>query len=221
MEHHLEHHLDVVRTARYHTAGGTAQADDVWYLLHGYGQLAAGILAGAGALGRPGRCLVAPEALSRFYVDPSASGSHARSVVGASWMTREDREAEIRDQLGYLDALHRRILGLLPAAPRRVTVLGFSQGAAAAARWCAHGAVRPDLLILGGGVPPDDLSADGSGRLGGMEVRLVRGNRDALVSESAMALAASLLAALGARVELLSFAGGHRLDDATLARFNA
>src|ERR1051325_10016453 len=48
------------------------------------------------------RRLVAPEGLSRFYLSERATERR----VGASWMTREDRLAEIADYLGYLDAVY-------------------------------------------------------------------------------------------------------------------
>ncbi|MCY7356827.1 MAG: phospholipase, partial [Rudanella sp.] len=36
-----EHHLSVQRTARYYTLGDfTEQTTDLWFVLHGYGQLA-------------------------------------------------------------------------------------------------------------------------------------------------------------------------------------
>ena len=64
------HRLVVPRTARYVTLGAiddNGNPQDVWLLCHGYGQLASQFLDSAGALEHPGRVLVAPEALSRFY----------------------------------------------------------------------------------------------------------------------------------------------------------
>src|SRR5687767_2104602 len=103
------HAITTARTARYYTAGaetpaGAREANppgereahgpvrEVWLACHGYGQLAGRFLAGLDAVRAPGRLLVAPEGLSRFYVDDR----HER--VGASWMTREAREDEIDDQ---------------------------------------------------------------------------------------------------------------------------
>ena len=52
------------------------------------------------ALEDESRVLVAPEGLSRFYVNAT------HGLVGASWMTREDRQHEIDDYVGYLDAIY-------------------------------------------------------------------------------------------------------------------
>ena len=96
-----EHELTVSRTARYYTLGDRGPAvREVWMACHGYGQMAARFARHFTALEQPGRALVFPEAHSRFYVD--AAG---RELVGASWMTREHRQAEIRDYVAYLDAV--------------------------------------------------------------------------------------------------------------------
>ena len=138
-----EHRLTAPRTARYFTLGSDAAAlGEVWFVLHGYGQLAARFLTGFAPIDDGTRLVVAPEALSRFYVD------HANRKVGASWMTREDRLAEIDDYVRYLDAVRAEVLR--DGTPRQssVHVLGFSQGAAAAARWTASGAGPVDRLVL-------------------------------------------------------------------------
>ena len=58
--------LVVDRHARIGIVGDLASADEAWILLHGYGMLARGILHWFRAAQRPGRVLIAPEALSRF-----------------------------------------------------------------------------------------------------------------------------------------------------------
>ena len=93
-----EHHLSTPRTARYHTLGDPASATHIWIVLHGYGQLARYFLRPFEGL-ETGQLIAAPEGLSRFYSDIA----HTR--VGATWMTREDRDHEIIDQAIYLDRL--------------------------------------------------------------------------------------------------------------------
>ena len=137
----VERHLKVTRTARYWTVGDPGQGDggEIWFVLHGYKQLARRFLRRFEALATDRRMLVAPEALSRFYVSPEPGRHGPRSVVGATWMTREDRLNEIEDYVAYLDGLAEE----LGAARHRMTVLGFSQGVATATRWVVRGAVRP------------------------------------------------------------------------------
>ncbi len=122
-----EHHITVARTARYFTIGDPA-ATEIWFVCHGYGQLAARFLKRFEPITEGARLVVAPEGLSRFYV---GSGERRDQPVGATWMTREDRLHEIADYVKYLDAVYADVVGDGPA-PGRVRALGFSQGAATA-----------------------------------------------------------------------------------------
>ena len=208
--------MRVPRTARYWTEGDPASARELWFILHGYGQLAAELLARAAPLAGDGRLVVAPEALSRFYATGATSGSHAQSGIGASWMTREDRDHEIEDYISYLDALASRVMAPLSSAPR-VNVLGFSQGVATAARWVAAGGVRPATLVLWGSLPPADLREGGRGWPAGLDVRLVYGTRDRLITPDALEVTLSRFRREGVRATVQTFEGGHRLDDGVLA----
>ncbi len=189
-------------------AGDPDVSRSVWYLLHGYGQLAPDFLAQCEALDRPGRLLVAPEGLSRFYT----RGVSERP--GASWMTREDRDAEIRDQAAYLEAVHTEVVRRMGKPPDRTFVLGFSQGATTADRWVAGGGLQPDAVMLWGGAPAMDL------RAGTPVVRhllMVHGTQDPFVTPRAVPPILDLLASRGQEVETVSFEGGHVVDPSTLA----
>jgi Predicted esterase len=142
--------------------------------------------------------------------------SHVSAPVGASWMTREDRDHEIEDYISFLDALLSRVMAPLDPAPR-VHVLGFSQGVATAARWVAAGGVRPVTLVLWGSLPPGDLDDAGRRRFDGLDVRLVHGTRDHLITADALSSAVTRLGRAGAQVRVETFEGGHRLDRAVLA----
>src|SRR3989454_4582762 len=148
-----EHHVGVSRTARYFTLGNSSSGvGEVWFACHGYGQLAARFLEKLRVLDGGRRYLVAPEGLSRFYLSESATERR----VGASWMTREDRLAEIEDYVRFLDAVSAEVLGLIDRSQITVHALGYSQGAATVSRWAAVGKARVDHLVLWGGeLPPD------------------------------------------------------------------
>jgi predicted esterase len=205
------HRLMVPRSARYLTAGSLDSGiDDVWILCHGYGQLASHLLSDAGALARPGRLLVAPEALSRFYLP-----DHEK--VGASWMTREDRLAEMEDYVRYLDLVHDQIFEVVSRSQARLRLLGFSQGVATAARWAVRGRADVDHLILWGSpLPPELDGGEALAPLGRLKLFLVGGNRDEFLSEKARAEQRSRLGGHGIAFEEMTFTGGHRLDDRTL-----
>ncbi|MGI4869829.1 MAG: alpha/beta hydrolase [Janthinobacterium lividum] len=211
----MEHHLSVPRTARYQQLGEPSAATrQLWVLLHGYGQLAEYFIrhfVPLHAADPTGTVVVAPEGLSRFYL----SGTSGR--VGASWMTRADRLAEIADQHTYLTALLRPLLAAAPSA--NVFVLGFSQGTATAARWLTALAAiegwRPHRLVLwAGDFPSDALPAPAL--LPGLPVAVVCGNKDHYVSYEQFQQQAAVLEQHGAVVSQLGFAGGHTLNESVL-----
>lgn len=208
----VSHHLTVPRTARYLTLGEVEGAAEIWVVLHGYSMLASGILAWFRPAARPGRLLVAPEGLSRAYFE-----DHGMRRVGASWMTKEDREAEIEDYVRYLDVLADRLLAGVADRPR-IEVHGFSQGTATACRWVTFGRHRVDRVALwGGGVPPDlDLNRFRSS-LGAAPLLLLAGRRDRYLPESAVEAEVARLRTAGVPFELRRYDAGHRVAPEPLA----
>src|SRR5688500_361628 len=130
-----EHRLSVTRTARYFALGDPARAGEVWFVCHGYGHRAARCLEKRRRLDDGRGDVVAPEGLSRLYL----SECPTERRVGASWMSREDRLAEIDDYVRYLDAVYAVVCGLVDRSRVAVHALGFSQGAATVSRWVAMG----------------------------------------------------------------------------------
>ena len=105
-----EEHLTVQRTARYYTLGAAGPGlRQLVVACHGYGQLAGRFIRHFAPLDDGSRLVVAPEALSRFYLDEPGTAPAAERRVGACWMTREDRLHEIDDYVRYLDALYARV----------------------------------------------------------------------------------------------------------------
>ena len=208
-----EHHLRVRRTARYFTLGpGAASAREVWIVLHGYGQLAARFLRQFAPLDDGARSIVAPEGLSRFYAEAGRNDK-----IGACWMTREDRLAEIEDYVRYLDALYDEVMRDAVAAP--VTVLGFSQGTATAARWLAQGnAMAGRLILWGGEVPPDLDLAAARERWEKTNVLFVVGSEDPFITPKVLARDEQRLREHGIPFRVERFGGGHEIVPAVLER---
>ncbi|MBT9394696.1 phospholipase [Hymenobacter sp. NST-14] len=209
----MEHQIAVTRTARYSQLGELSAATRrVWFVAHGYGQLAAYFIRHFAHLTAqdPTLVIIAPEGLSRFYLQ----GTGGR--VGATWMTREDRLAEIDDYVSYLNQL---ATTLLPrAAPEAaVTVLGFSQGAATVSRWLARAPFRPAHLILWAGAFPPDMDFPVATRLlRRLPVTLVCGTEDEFITDEALGQQQAFLRQLGVAAELVRFAGTHTLHRETL-----
>jgi len=203
--------IRVPRTARYHVLGDAKKAKRIWIVLHGYGQLARYFLNKFEGLGTD-LLIVAPEGLSRFYTDVS----HQR--VGATWMTREDRDHEIVDHVEYLDALVTEIQHeALPDAT--VGVLGFSQGVATACRWIMRGTTKVDKIVLWGGqLPPEFERQHIAERFAGSHVQLIHGSNDTLVPIAAVEHSQRTFKDAGVRSTVVKYEGGHDLEPVLLAR---
>ena len=87
--------------------------------------------------------VVAIQALNRFYLGRSTD-------TAGCWMTRQDRELAIADNINYV----RAVVAALPPA-ETIVVEGFSQGVAMAYRAAASLDRVAGAIILGGDVPPD------------------------------------------------------------------
>lgn len=213
-----EHHLSVTRTARYYTLGEpSALVRELWIVCHGHGQLAGRFLRQCEGIQEPARLIVAPEALSRYYIDVPGE-PHATARVGATWMTREDRLSEIADYVSYLDALAESLLQQLDRESVTVHALGFSQGVATVTRWFAVGRTLIDRLILWGGTVPPDLELRAlRARLGAAELVLVSGDSDPVVEPARVAEDEERLRAANVPLRRVQFSGGHRIDAETLA----
>lgn len=210
-----EHHIEVARTARYYTLGAAGEhTREVWIACHGYAQLARYFLRAFAPLDDGSRIIVAPEALNRYYHE-TAPGVHAADArVAATWMTREDRDAEIRDYIGYLDTLAAHLLAATPPTVRLVA-LGFSQGAATVSRWAAHGSTRIDHVVLWGSSLAHDL-VPAPGLFRGARLTIAIGDSDEHVGEARVAAEDRRLREAGLDYTLLRYAGGHRIEAAAL-----
>jgi predicted esterase len=148
--------------------------------------------------------LVAIQGLHRFY-------TKGGDVV-AGWMTKEDRELAIVDNIAYvggvLDAVRAEF------SPANVLVFaGFSQGSAMAFRAAAH--FRADgLIVVGADVPPDVATGT---PLPLPPVLYGFGRHDPLYTEELHAKDLARLQRLGVTVESVIFDGGHEITPEFLA----
>ncbi len=205
-----EHFIRVPRTARYHVLGKLEAAPELWIVLHGYGHLARFFLNAFEGL-EESRAIIAPEGLSRFYLDTD----HSR--VGATWMTREDRLHEIDDQISYLDALVAELTKqAIPGAT--VNALGFSQGVATASRWALRGKSTLNRLVLWAGSIPPELDREALRTLQHLTVDLVLGDKDEYAEPSDLEVGARRLESAGIPHRKHLYSGTHRLEPVLLGR---
>jgi len=145
-------HIKTQRTARCFSLGNLNEAtENVWIVLHGYGFHAKYFLNKFEPIATPDNYIVAPEGLSRFYKEGFTG------KVGASWMTKEDRLAEIEDYIVYLNNLYNHIFIKINRSEVRLITVGFSQGGATLVRWLNNRKAKTDHLVLWGTKIPDDF----------------------------------------------------------------
>lgn len=209
----VEHTIEVPRSARYYVMGD-AVGGDLWIVLHGFGQLAGDFIEYFTELNDGSRVVAAPEALNRYYT-LGLSVPSAERPVGATWMTREFREAEMRDYVRYLDLLHAELAA--KHRPRRTIVVGFSQGGATASRWAVQGNASIHTLVLWGATLPPDLAlGPARARLTAVRLKLVIGQNDQYISTEAVTRERERLAAAGIPFDLIEYEAGHSIKRAVL-----
>lgn len=210
-----EHKIQIARTARYYTLGEPA-ARTCWLVCHGYAQLAGRFIRSFESVAGSEHFIVAPEGLHRFYLDP-ADRPAAQRRVGATWMTREDRETDIADYIAYLDAVY----GATCRHAQFVNVLGFSQGVATVARWAAATEQRIDRLVLWGSYLPPDLDwRVAAERLSRFPVQFVIGDQDEFADARKQAELEAHARQAGLSLLVTVFNGGHVMDAVTLQRIS-
>lgn len=200
--------------ARYFVLGKVSPAiRHIWLVCHGYGQLAEYFVRNFRLFDDGQHIIVAPEGLSRFYLKGFAG------KVGATWMTKEDRETDIRNYCHYLDEVVRSVLQEVGSKPP-ITVFGFSQGAATASRWAAATGLSIDRFILWGGGLPKDLNISNIRKaLAHSENYVVYGHNDSFITKDALEEQALLFQEIGFQYETVTFDGGHEIDETVLKRF--
>ena len=209
-----EHHIEVARTARYFTLGRAGpDTRQVWLVCHGYRQLASRFLSRFHGLDDGTRFIVAPEGLSRFYLDDGTRQHGTDAPVGSTWMTREDRLSEIDDYVRYLDAVMDEVDDAVGGSPESLIVLGFSQGVHTACRWVTSGDRPVMRLVCWGAYPPDDLDREWSPRrLAETDLVLARGLTDHHVSEDGHGRQEARLAGMDIPFRTRTHPGGHDLN---------
>ena len=184
------------------------------FTFHGYGEDAAtNMLAVQRIPGVDAWLIVAVQALHPFYAK--------NERIVASWMTRQDREHAIADNIGYVRAAVAAAAREFPVTSS-IVFAGFSQGVAMAYRAAAH-IPAAGVIALAGDVPPDVAAAQPVRPTATIlpHVLIGRGTTDNWYTEEKMAADITRLTVLAASVETSVFDGGHEWTDAFAAAAGA
>lgn len=175
---------------------------------HGQGQTADAFMA---ALERvplgPDWLVASVQGLHRYYAGRS------RAIV-ANWMTSQDREMVIADNVRWVDA----VLDALEqefGAPHAIAFAGFSQGVAMAYRAGLLCRREAAAIVAGCGDVPPELKAQSA--RGWPEILAATGTRDDWYTPQRLEADAGFLRTRRPDVRALVFEGGHEWSEA-LAR---
>lgn len=205
--------IKVEKTARYYLSGELNKSTkNIWFVCHGYGQLAEYFIRKFEVLSNSETVVVAPEALNRFYLN----GFSGR--VGASWMTKDDRENDIIDYCHYLNEVYADLNRSADLSSLNFNVLGFSQGVATVCRWVAFSDIQVHNLVLWAGVFPPDLNKDfefSIKKFVKKNITIVYGDQDPFLKEEHNAQLEEMRK-IKPDLKLITFYGGHDIDSETL-----
>lgn len=178
---------------------------------HGYAQTAEDMMAELRQI--PGAEVwtrVSIQALHPFYI-------RGDSKVVANWMTRQDRDLAIADNIAYVQnvlehaGLSPRVIPGAEAPGLHLVMVGFSQGAAMAYRAALH-STHPaaGIVALGGDIPPE-LKEDAS--LTWPPVLVGVGDREEWYAGEKLDNDLAFLKSRGIQHQIARFDGGHEWTD--------
>ena len=176
---------------------------------HGYGQNGEKFLEAVCEIpGTPAWHVAAIQALHPFY-------DRKTGAVVASWMTSQDRDLAISDNIGYvtraIDEIRKRLSLMAPTV-----FLGFSQGTAMAYRAAWFSNRKCDgLIALAGDAPSDEETASALATPAQAIPRVLigRGVTDTWYDEDKLGHDVAQLERMGSIVETCVFEGGHEWTD--------
>ncbi len=180
----------------------TGNTKTIWLVFHGIGYLSKFFLRHFNELPQKENYIIAPQAPSKYYLNG------AYTHVGASWLTRENTEQEIKNLINYIDAVM-----VAEKIPNKVdlAVLGFSQGVSIALRYLAHSKLSCEKIILyAGGIPKELKQSDFAHLCKNTEIISIIGDKDPYNSSERLAKEEVKLEELfGSMVKQITFDGGH------------
>lgn len=147
--------------------------------------------------------LVSIQGLHRFYQ------RRANEVV-ASWMTRQDRDLAIADNLTYVESVIDAV-SHEHAHPPRLVLAGFSQGVAMMFRAAIAASRAVDGVIAVGGDVPPEVDAVALARV--RRALVCRGTGDEWYTDKIFQKDVERLREADVAVRPLEFAGGHEWSD--------
>jgi predicted esterase len=145
----VEYTIAVQTHGRYLVSRGAGSSERLLIGFHGYGETAEEGLDRLRTIPGIDRwTLVSVQGLHQFY-------RRRTNDIVASWMTRQNRELSINDNIAYVASVARQVAEHSPGV-QAIVWAGFSQGVAMAFRAAAFVSPTPaGVIACGGDIPPE------------------------------------------------------------------
>ena len=213
----MKKQISITKTHKYSQLGECSKkTNTVWIVLHGYGMLSEFFIKKFECILNDSTVVIAPEGSNRFYLE----NNYYR--VGASWMTKLDKEKDIEDNISFIKTLYSNIVDEIGHSNFKLNTLGFSQGGATLVRWIMSNNITIDSLILwGSDVPKDCLTEEKKSRWSSIDVKLFIGNQDEYINEENKQKVIDLINSYGLKYELVEYEGSHKIIEKELEKIAA
>ena len=210
----MKKQISISKTGKYSQIGKCSKKiNNVWIVLHGYGMLSEYFVKKFECIIDETTLVIAPEATNRFYL----ANNYTR--VGASWMTKLDREQEISDNILFLDKLFSIIKKDIGHDNFKLNTLGFSQGGPALVRWLMSNKLNTNSLILwGSDIPKDSLVIENKSRWNSMNLKIVIGKNDEYINEEKKQEFVGVVKSYGLKYDLIEYEGSHKIIEEELKK---
>ena len=200
-------HINVTKRARYFQIGeANSSTKKVWMVFHGYAMLSEFFIKKFEILNDGETLIIAPEALNRFYITEDFSR------VGASWMTKLERENDIIENNQYIESLFQKVAKDIGHSNFQLNVLGFSQGSATACRWIFSSNNKANnFIVWAGDIPKDSLTEENRSKWNSLNIFLVFGTKDPLITTDLSLKFQKRISEYKLNFDLVEYDGDHRI----------
>ena len=211
-----KHHISFEFSSSYITYNKlTDKTENIWIVFHGYGQLSKYFIRRFDVLEGDKNYIIAPQGLSKFYVDEDYKN------VGASWLTKEDKESDLLNQQKYLIKLMDELKSKIDFSKIKINLFGFSQGVSAFTRLLINYNMKIDNIIIWAGWVPDEFFNINKNVLKDTNLFFVVGNKDKYYNNPIIkGYIEKFKKTLNKEIDYFVFDGGHIVDRKVLKKIN-
>ena len=189
----MKKQISISKTGKYSQIGKSSKKiNNVWIVLHGYGMLSEYFVKKFECIINETTLVIAPEATNRFYL------GNNYNRVGASWMTKLDREQEIRDNILFLDKLFSII-------KKEIGHDNFKLN-------------TNSLILWGSDIPKDSLIIEKKSRWNSMNLKIVIGKNDEYINEEKKQEFIGVVKSYGLKYDLIEYEGSHKIIEEELKK---